>query len=129
MLPEHDTDYLLALGAKYTVATEGGMLCVVISDFLIPVGFGVGVAELMLRLAPGYPDVAPDMWWFNPAVKRIDGVEIPATQSQENYLSRTWQRWSRHLVPGQWNPGVDSIESYLALVRRELLAARPAVAA
>ena len=129
MLPEHDIDYLVALGTKYSVVSEGGMLCVVISDFLLPAGFEVGVADLMLRLAPGYPDVAPDMWWFHPAVKRIDGVEIPATQSLETYLSRTWQRWSRHLVPGQWKPGVDSIESYLALVRRELLAARPAAAA
>jgi hypothetical protein len=86
-------------------------------------------ADLLLRLSPGYPDVPPDMWWFNPAVRRADGRPIAATESQEAYFGRTWQRWSRHLNSGQWRAGVDSIESYLALVRKELELAARALAA
>ena len=74
-------------------------------------------------------DVAPDMWWFHPAIKRTDGIQIPATDVFEHHLGREWQRWSRHLTPGQWQSGIDSLESYVALIQKELLAARPAVAA
>jgi len=101
------------------------MICVVIPGFALPSGFTRGDADLLLRLSPGYPDVPPDMWWFHPPVQRIDSRPIAATQSHEAYLGRTWQRWSRHLNSGQWRAGVDSIESYLAIVRKELeLAAR-----
>jgi hypothetical protein len=69
------------------------------------------------------------MWWFSPAVLRADGRPIVATESQETFLTRTWQRWSRHFTAGQWRSGIDSLESYLALVRQELeTAARPLAA-
>ena len=125
MLPPIDQDYLQARAPGHAVSVDGGMIAIVIPSFLLPRGFTATVADLLLRLAPGYPDMQPDMWWFEPEVRRTDGQVIPATQSQEAYLGRTWQRWSRHLNPGQWRSGVDSLESYLALVRTELeIAAR-----
>lgn len=120
MLPQIDQDFLRVRAPSSAVSLEKSMICVVIPSFSLPAGFTADFADLLLRLPPGYPDVAPDMWWFAPAVRRKDGREIPATQSVESYLGREWQRWSRHLSPGQWRPGVDSIESYLALVRKEL---------
>jgi hypothetical protein len=60
------------------------------------------------------------MWWFDPPVRRADGQQIPATDAIEHHLGRSWQRWSRHLATGQWRSGVDGLESFLALVRREL---------
>jgi hypothetical protein len=125
MLPPIDQSHLDERAPGSTVTADSGMICVVIPDFGLAAGFTQTKADLLLRLSPGYPDVPPDMWWFNPAVRRTDGRPIAATESQEAYLGRTWQRWSRHLNPGQWRAGVDSIESYLALVRKELeLAAR-----
>jgi len=123
MLPDLDQAYLGALAPGNNVSIEGGMTCVVIPGFPLPGGFTIPSADLLLRLPPGYPDLPPDMWWFCPSVQRADGHPIEATQSLENHLGRTWQRWSRHLNAGQWRPGVDSLESYLALVRRELHAA------
>lgn len=129
MLPSVDRDHLEARAHDSTVSIDGGMICVVIHSFPMPAGFTRASADLLLRLSPGYPDVPPDMWWFSPAVCRKDGQAIAATESQESYLGRTWQRWSRHLSPGQWRSGVDSLESYLALVRKELeTAARPLAA-
>jgi hypothetical protein len=129
MLPLIDQDYLKARAPDSAVSLDGGMICIVISSFPLPPGFTASSADLLLRLSPGYPDVPPDMWWFEPAVRRTDGRAIPATESQEFYLGRIWQRWSRHLNPGQWRSGIDSIESYLALVRKELdTAARSLVA-
>lgn len=129
MLPPDDHDYLQARVPGHVVSLDGGMINIVIPSFPLPAGFTLGVADLLLRLSAGYPDVPPDMWWFEPAVRRVDGQTIAATESQEAYLGRTWQRWSRHLQPGQWRSGIDSIESYLALVRKELDAAAMARAA
>ena len=125
MLPQNDLDCLAERAPGHSLSSEAGMICVLIPDFPLGPGFDRPTADLLLRLAAGYPDVAPDMWWFHPLVRRTDGAAIPATQSMERHLGREWQRWSRHLQPGQWRSGIDSIESYLAIVRRELtLAAR-----
>lgn len=129
MLPPIDQEYLQARAPGHAVSLDGGMIAIVIPSFPLPTGFTATAADLLLRLAPGYPDVQPDMWWFEPAVRRTDGQVIPATESQESYLGRVWQRWSRHLNPGQWRSGIDSLESYLALVRRELESAARARAA
>lgn len=74
---------------------------------------------LLLRLAPGHPDVPPDMWWVDPAVLRPDGAVIPGTQVTEQCLGRMWQRWSRHFQPGQWQSGIDGLESFIARMRAE----------
>lgn len=129
MLPPIDQELLQARAPGSAVSLDGGMICVVIPSFPLPPGFTLSNADLLLRLSPGYPDVPPDMWWFYPAVRRTDGRTIAATESQENYLGRTWQRWSRHLNSGQWRSGIDSLESYLALVHKELQIAAKALAA
>jgi len=119
-LPQADTAHLSERGINYTVASEGNMLCVVMHEFALPCGYDKPSSDLLLRLSPGYPDVPPDMWWFDPPAKLADGRAIQATESVENYLGRSWQRWSRHFNGGQWRPGTDGLESFLALIRKEL---------
>ena len=123
MLPQRDQDLLTTRSLEHSVSSEGGMICVVIRNYPIPEGLNCPVADLLLRLSPGYPDVPPDMWWFSPVIGRPDGRPIAATQNIESHLGRQWQRWSRHLTPGVWRSGIDSLESYLSLVNRELAAA------
>lgn len=123
MLLAEDRDFLAKRFPGFSLTVEAGMACVVLPTFLLPAGLTQPCSDLLLRLAPGYPDVAPDMWWFDPAVLRPDGRPIPQTQVTETHLGRTWQRWSRHLGPDHWRAGVDSLESYVALVDRELHAA------
>jgi hypothetical protein len=129
MLPANDLEYLKALSPGHRLASEAGMICVVIPAFPLPPGLSVGAADLLLRLVPGYPDVPPDMWWFSPAIYGPNRAIIPATQAMEIHLGRQWQRWSRHLLPGQWRSGIDSLESYVSLVRRELAASTGRAAA
>ena len=119
-LPRQDIAYLDGLGDEYEIATESGMTCVVIRNWALPQGFDHGTTDLLLRLNAGYPDIRPDMWWFCPAVQSADGRDLPATDVAETYLGRSWQRWSRHLADGQWQSGVDGLESYLALIREDL---------
>lgn len=122
MLPPDDTNYLAdRIGIdNHTLASEANMTCLVLHGFPLPTGFDSEKSDLLLRLQTGYPDLPPDMWWFDPPARRIDGKPIPATESVENYLGRSWQRWSRHLSAGQWRSGIDGLENFLALVRKEL---------
>ena len=120
-LPQSEADYLVQRGLRYTATEEANMTCVVFPDYALPGGFNRPAADLLIRLNPGFPDVQPDMWWFYPAVKRPDGRPIPATEHSEVHLGRTWQRWSRHFPAGCWRPGTDTLESFLALIWRELV--------
>jgi len=101
------------------------MTCVLLPGFDLPPGLNRANADLLLRISPGYPDVPLDMWWFDPPIKRADGQVIPATEVMEHHLGRSWQRWSRHLPAGLWRSGIDGLESFLALVRRELEKSAP----
>lgn len=120
MLPAHEIDYLNERWACHSIQSEGGMTCVLLPDFPLPPGLNNARADLLLRISAGYPDVPPDMWWFDPPIRRADGAVVPATDVIETYLGRRWQRWSRHFNNGQWRSGVDNLESLLALLRREL---------
>lgn len=119
-LPQSDIACLEGRGLKHTVSSEGNMTCVILADYPLPPGYNQAKATLLLRLSPGFPDVAPDMWWFDPPVRLADGRQVQATEVTEQYLGRGWQRWSRHFGPGQWQSGIDSLESFMALLRREL---------
>jgi hypothetical protein len=120
MLPAPDANYLQERAPNHAVSTEANMICVLIPAYPLPQGFDHTHADLLLRLSAGYPDVPPDMWWFDPPARRADGQIIPATEVVEHHLGRSWQRWSRHFTAGQWKSGIDSLESFLALLHREL---------
>ncbi len=119
-LPPIDLKYLQERGIAHSVAIEANMTCVVLPEYCLPPGMNRVSADLLLRLSPGYPDVPPDMWWFTPAVTLANGTQIEATQVVEHHLGRQWQRWSRHFNAGQWRPGIDCLETFLALIRKEL---------
>jgi hypothetical protein len=128
VLPSEDAKYLFDRSINHSITAEAGMTCIVFPHFDLPNGFDHAQSDLLLRLSAGYPDVPPDMWWFDPALQRADNQQIPATQVIESHLGRSWQRWSRHFVNGQWQSGIDGLESFLALVRRELERSVPALA-
>lgn len=118
MLPPADTAFLEERRIQYTVHQEGGMVCVVFPDWRVPPGYQQEKADLLVRLPPGYPDMPPDMWWFDPALIRLDGTRAPATEVTEQHLGRQWQRWSRHFPnANSWRSGVDGLESYLTRIR------------
>ena len=128
LLPPGDEAFLSAKGMAYEVSQEAGFTCVLFPGWPLPAGFTLSSSDLLLRLSPGYPDVPPDMWWFSPDVLRADGQPIPAADVHEEHLARTWQRWSRHLNAGQWLPGQDALESFLALIARDVHACAAGVA-
>lgn len=112
-----DQAVLDELDRPYEVGSDGAFVTIVVSAFQLPRGIQPEQSDLLLRLPPGFPDAAPDMFWLEPAVSGPDGVVIAGTESREVYLDRTWQRWSRHIA-GQWRPGIDNLGTYLAYIRR-----------
>jgi hypothetical protein len=120
VLPAPDAEYLSTRSAKHEVSAERGMTCLVLQGFPLPPGYDRTEADLLVRLPAGYPDIPPDMWWFDPPVRLASGASAPATEHSESHLGRTWQRWSRHLKKEQWQSGVDGLESFLALIGEEL---------
>lgn len=129
MLTDDDRALLDGLELTWSVLPEGGWLTLIVFAWPLPPGFDAAAADLMLRVPPGYPDMPLDMWYFSPAVARADGAAFEQTQVRETFSGREWQRWSRHLNPGDWKPGVDDLRSYLARLRGELLRAAGQVAA
>jgi len=119
-LPASDVGYLESRGITYEVTSEAGLTCVILPDWPLPFGYEPEKADLLVQLTPQYPDVPPDMWWFDPAVGLKNGETVPNADMPQSCCGRIWQRWSRHLQPGQWRSGVDGLESYLALIRTDL---------
>ncbi|MCY4496867.1 MAG: hypothetical protein OXC14_06225 [Rhodospirillaceae bacterium] len=119
-LPQSDVAYLTERAIPHDIGAESGMTCVVLPQWPLPRGFNRDEADLLIRLHPGYPDVPPDMWWFQPAVHLANGTFLPATNVVEVHLGREWQRWSRHFHNGQWQSGIDGLASFLALIRQDL---------
>lgn len=116
-----DKEHLDELGLDYEVTSEGGLICVVIKNWPLPLGYEPAQVDLLLRLPVGFPDAQPDMYWCDPPVRVAATDSFPqAADLMESYLGRTWQRFSRHLPGGAWQPGRDTLASYLALIYQGL---------
>jgi hypothetical protein len=125
VLPAAEVEHLERLverghATSFEIQQENGLVCVVVDEFRLPAGLAQETTTLLLRLPPGFPDAPPDMFWVDPPVTFAGGAALPASDLIENYLGRQWQRFSRHLAAGEWRPGIDSLGTFLALIRKTL---------
>ena len=75
----------------------------------------------MIILPNGYPEVRPDMWYFNPALLLVPSNSLAKqTQANINFEGKIWQRWSRHYPANEWRCGIDGIHTYLKKVQTAL---------
>jgi hypothetical protein len=119
LLPEIDREFLEEKGYSYTAISAGGELHVVLRDYEFPPVYAPRTADLLIILPAGYPNANPDMYWTYPDVKLVNGQWPLNSEHHQTYGSRSWQRWSRH-YQGKWRAGVDSLRTYLAVVRKEI---------
>ena len=119
-LPAPDVEFLARRGFEHEVVADGIMTCVVLKNWMLPPGLSQPTADLLIRLQPGYPDLPPDMWWFDPGLTLANGTVIPADRIPRATSVESRQRWSRHFNSGQWRSGVDGLESYVALIEHEV---------
>ncbi len=97
-----------------------GWSFLVISDYGLPTGYQPNRVELLVKLPPLFPEAAPDMFWVHPPVKAASGG-LPRSTSIERLLGKDWQRFSWHLSPGAWKPGVSTIRDYLRCIAARFL--------
>jgi hypothetical protein len=123
ILSDAERDALDAAGTSWRVEGDpSGWTHIVIEGYRLPAGFSAATVDLLLYLHPQFPDIPPDMFWLYPRVTlNSTGAGPAATEYDEPKLGRTWQRFSRHLQPGQWRPG-DDLRTWLNAIRRLLLA-------
>lgn len=98
----------------------GGWSFLVIPNYALPGGFQPNRVELLVKLPPGFPDAAPDMFWVYPEVKTPNGA-VPRGTSAECLLGKDWQRFSWHLAAGAWKPGISTLRDYLRCIRARFL--------
>lgn len=121
-LSKQDSDFLTERGLKWEcIPDPKGSECLVIADFDVSGGgFSPTPTDLMIRIPAQYPLTPLDMWYCDPPIRfAATGQMARASQVTENYIGRSWQRFSRHLN-GRWRPGVDSLRSFFVLIQREL---------
>lgn len=121
-LPARDASFLNERGYTWEVIPDpAGSVCLIIKGFDVSGGgFSPTATDLMVRIPPQYPMTPLDMWYCDPPIRIAStGQFAQATEVMETHVGRTWQRFSRHLN-GRWQPGVDGLRSFFALIQREL---------
>ena len=116
-LPEEDTELLNAGGYDWeTVESNGRWL--LIHEFPLPPGFTFPSTSVAVQIPSGYPSAALDMVYCYPAIVRVDGRVIPATQAVQSIDDKPWQRWSRHYTQtNPWKIGEYNVVTHLNLAR------------
>ena len=125
-LPSKDRKFLESKGFSFREISDGAQKGLVIDSFLIkPDGkFSVSSSSLLVILPTGYPDVPPDMFYFQPELRLSLTNAYPAQADLlEGHFGQVWQRWSRHAPASEWRVGVDNLQSYLQRVLTALLTA------
>jgi hypothetical protein len=57
------------------------------------------------------------MAYFYPALSRLDGKPIGATQVNQKIENRVFQRWSRHRTPkNPWKVGEDNLGTHICFI-------------
>jgi len=123
-LPEFDRDYLLEKGYQFEekIDISTGQKGLIIKHWILPVGkFNFQTVDLLVLIPNGYPEIRPDMWYFNPGIV-LDSTNRPARQTEANinFAGLVWQRWSRHFPANEWRSGIDGIHTYLKKVEAAL---------
>jgi len=122
LLAEEDVQHLQDKQYDFSVGRDtAGFVCVIIRGLKLASIYKQRVADLLVRLPPGFPMARPDMFWTEPHIQLATGAfPVCANTFDVNYDGRQWQRWSRHLDASQWRPGRDNLQTFLGIIRREL---------
>lgn len=115
LFPE-DEQMLNDYGLPWETVVDGSHW-VLIHDFPTHEGYNHKTVTAAIRLETGYPNTPLDMVYFHPALARIDGRAIGATQAVQQIVGITYQRWSRHrTAQNPWKPTIDSLGTHIVLI-------------
>ena len=84
-------------------------------DWTFGGGYKPQQGEVLVKLPPLFPEAAPDMFWVRPHLTTATGA-APTRTAIEVLLGQQWQRYSWHLKPGAWKPGVSTLGDFLRCI-------------
>jgi len=115
LLPE-DEQFLEEYGLPWETIVDGSQW-VLIHDFPLPAGYNHAKVTAAIRMETGYPQSELNMVYFYPALARVDGRQIGATQATQALDGKVFQRWSRHRTGANpWRAGQDNLGTHIILV-------------
>lgn len=119
-LPAEDAQFLEDYGLPWETITDGSQW-VLLHDFPTGKGYNHSKVTAAIRIETGYPHAALDMVYFFPALARLDGKAIGATQAIQQIEGKPFQRWSRHrTAQNPWIIGQDNVGSHIILIEEWL---------
>ncbi|MHB1214223.1 MAG: multiubiquitin domain-containing protein [Thiobacillus sp.] len=123
-LPEADQRYLDSHGITAEMISDGPHTGVVLKQMLVPAEkFNHLATDLLVILPPGYPDIAPDMFFCDPWLTLVSAGRYPTCADRPHeFLGRNWQRWSRH--NSSWRPGIDGLHTMIKRIEHALAEAK-----
>ena len=111
-----DRQFLENYGLPWEAVLDGSPW-VLIHKFATHQGYNYTTVTAAVRLETGYPLSQLDMVYFHPALARLDGKAIGATQETQVIAGVPYQRWSRHRTnENPWRPGEDDLGSHVNLI-------------
>lgn len=120
-LSEEETEYLNSLKLPWETIRDNSNMWLLVHNYPIPKGYNIETATAAIQIPGSYPTAPLDMVYFKPALLRIDGKVIPATNYMINIKGLQFQRWSRHrTIKNPWRVGIDNISTQLSLVEEWL---------
>jgi hypothetical protein len=102
-----------------SVREHGNGIVIVIPDVeLLPNGrWNKSKATVRILAPAGYPQAKPDCFWVDQDV-RLAGGGMPANAAFNDQVGEHLLWFSWHVA--QWNPNVDTLKTYLNVVRDRL---------
>jgi hypothetical protein len=91
----------------------------ILRDVALPAGYSVARVNILIKVAPTFPDARPDMFWVSPVLTLANGAPPQAT-SIESIRGEQWQRYSWHLQPHAWHAGTSHLRDFVRAVLSRL---------
>ncbi len=125
MIPEEllaDLKVLQNRGLVCEIAEDGQRILIVFKDYSLPDGiYNMPKTDLLIFTTPHYPNAGFDMFWVSSDLKLQNGGVPKSAESLENYLGKSWRRFSYHPYNAKpWNPSEDSVVSFVTYVEQRL---------
>lgn len=115
-LPPEDELFLKEYRLPWETVMDGSAW-VLIHDFPTRGNYNHLHVTAAIRIETGYPNTALDMVYFSPALARLDGRVIGATQTTQQIDGKSFQRWSRHrTAQNPWLAGRDNLGTHVILI-------------
>lgn len=111
-----DRQFLEEYGLPWETLVDGSQW-VLIHEFPTYEGYNHPRVTAAIRIETGYPNTELNMVYFHPALVRVDGRPIGATQATQDLDGKSFQRWSRHrTAENPWKIGRDYLGTHVILI-------------